>query len=617
MDEPPRKKSLKQTTLTSSWFLPKERKSSDSKREMDSRDPRTSFSDDLTDSQLLAAVDADKANETETLSVESDSQMERESFFVPLSDLKRMPACCPSLPQLKLEGNHTILFKLPVKAGIPPTPFPDVYRDAWDEHHVRLPCSSQNLYPVEDTGYGQKKLKSRWDLIQTALLSNIKNPSDLQKAVLKYNSRYGGRWSFSGLFHYFSQVAGEVGRDIFFQKTLPAMARLALRLPELIKHPIPLLEQQKDHRITMTQEQISCLLANAFFCTFPRRNTQKAGSEYSSYPTINFSSLFEGGFRGQSPVQANKLSCLMNYFRRVTTKAPTGTVTFHRQSIQDFPSWDRSVSKFTKLHATVDGSIEDDGQGMLQVDFANKFVGGGVLSGGCVQEEIRFLVCPELIISRLFTEKLADNECLIVTGVERFSNYDGYSGSFQWTGNHDDQNPRDSWGRLCTQVVAIDALITSSYTSQFRPGLIRRELNKSYCGFLSTVENPSLSPAVATGNWGCGAFGGDLHLKALIQLMAATQASRDVLYITFGEKKFCKDLDEFHNFLTKSCLTVGDIWDMIRKYSSYLTSPQSKVNILRFIMENVSTSQRHRDADAKTSTSDGADSSTPEYDMGN
>ena len=39
-----------------------------------------------------------------------------------------------------------------------------------------------------------------------------------------------------------------------------------------------------------------------------------------------------------------------------------------------------------------------------QVDFANKFVGGGVLGDGCVQEEIRFLINPELIVTRLFTE---------------------------------------------------------------------------------------------------------------------------------------------------------------------------------------------------------------------
>jgi hypothetical protein len=35
---------------------------------------------------------------------------------------------------------------------------------------------------------------------------------------------------------------------------------------------------------------------------------------------------------------------------------------------------------------------------MWQVDFANHVVGGGVLGQGLIQEEIRFTVCPELII---------------------------------------------------------------------------------------------------------------------------------------------------------------------------------------------------------------------------
>lgn len=50
------------------------------------------------------------------------------------------------------------------------------------------------------------------------------------------------------------------------------------------------------------------------------------------------------------------------------------------------------------------------------MDFAASKVGGGVLGRGLVQEEIRFLQCPELIVARLFTEKLSDNECLKITG---------------------------------------------------------------------------------------------------------------------------------------------------------------------------------------------------------
>ena len=51
----------------------------------------------------------------------------------------------------------------------------------------------------------------------------------------------------------------------------------------------------------------------------------------------------------------------------------------------------------------------------LQVDFANQFVGGRVTGSGLVQEEICLLINPKLIVSRLFTEALNHNECLIIT----------------------------------------------------------------------------------------------------------------------------------------------------------------------------------------------------------
>lgn len=49
--------------------------------------------------------------------------------------------------------------------------------------------------------------------------------------------------------------------------------------------------------------------------------------------------------------------------------------------------------------------------------FVFRYVGGGVLGSGCVQEEIRFIICPELIVSRLFVEQLGDNEALLCIGI--------------------------------------------------------------------------------------------------------------------------------------------------------------------------------------------------------
>ena len=52
---------------------------------------------------------------------------------------------------------------------------------------------------------------------------------------------------------------------------------------------------------------------------------------------------------------------------------------------------------------------------MLQVDFANKKIGGGVLRGGRVQEEVRFCICPELLISLLIMDHMDPNEAIIIT----------------------------------------------------------------------------------------------------------------------------------------------------------------------------------------------------------
>lgn len=102
------------------------------------------------------------------------------------------------------------------------------------------------------------------------------------------------------------------------------------------------------------------------------------------------------------------------------------------------PRWDYLDNNLgnTRVHIDSEGTIEDNGLGLLQVDFANKYdiyliikckiecsilnicrnIGGGVLGYGCVQEEIRFIICPELIISRLFVEQMGDQEAVVITG---------------------------------------------------------------------------------------------------------------------------------------------------------------------------------------------------------
>lgn len=51
---------------------------------------------------------------------------------------------------------------------------------------------------------------------------------------------------------------------------------------------------------------------------------------------------------------------------------------------------------------TDDNQSIEDFYGTIKADFANKFIGGGSLTTGCVQEEIMFGNHPELYISMTF-----------------------------------------------------------------------------------------------------------------------------------------------------------------------------------------------------------------------
>ncbi|MED6286580.1 hypothetical protein CHARACLAT_007458, partial [Characodon lateralis] len=323
----------------------------------------------------------------------------------PIGELRRMPECGGKLPPLKdVPGQHTVMIRTDILGNnTVPIPYPAKFIDTWDDVHVKMPCSNGNLFPVDD------EKKSRWDLIKDTLSQKFTNVSEWKEAVLKYSASHAKKWDFTALDMYCNKVLEPDAEEHLFDCLLPDMVRLALRASELCTKPIPLLKRGMDHSITMSQEQVACLLANAFFCTFPRRNSRK--TEYCNYPDINFFRLFEGS----SSKKIEKLKTLMCYFKSVTEQKPTGLVTFSRQRLDKPPNWKSSQTLLTRLHVTCEGTIEDDGYGMLQVDFANKFVGGGVIGAGLVQEEIRFLINPELIISRLFTEALEDNECLIIT----------------------------------------------------------------------------------------------------------------------------------------------------------------------------------------------------------
>eukprot|EP00005_Dracoamoeba_jomungandri_P004842 CAMPEP_0174251320 /NCGR_PEP_ID=MMETSP0439-20130205/1176_1 /TAXON_ID=0 /ORGANISM="Stereomyxa ramosa, Strain Chinc5" /LENGTH=271 /DNA_ID=CAMNT_0015331599 /DNA_START=683 /DNA_END=1498 /DNA_ORIENTATION=- len=260
-------------------------------------------------------------------------------------------------------------------------------------------------------------------------------------------------------------------------------------------------------------------------------------------------------------------------------------ITFTRQAIKEDIDWKASTEPVQQV-TTRKGGIEANYQATLHADFANKYLGGGVLYGGCVQEEILFSLKPECMVGMLFCAVMEDNEAIFITGAMQYNSYKGYAKAFTWAGDFEDKAPLDEEGNIITTIVAFDALkVRAKPLHQWRKKNMHRDLKKMYCACLDPMSSPN--PGVfATGNWGCGVFGGDLGLKVVQQLMAASQAHREITYHSFGETFFSKSLDEWIELLNSSmqhnCVTVSDLF-------AILTSAQGKAkkgyNILAEIIQ--------------------------------
>ena len=68
----------------------------------------------------------------------------------------------------------------------------------------------------------------------------------------------------------------------------------------------------------------------------------------------------------------------------------------------------------------------------------------------------------------------------------------------------------------------------------------------------------------ATGNWGCGSFGGDLELKTLQQWIASSIAELDhIVYCTAREDLFKENFENVIKLIEKENVSVAKLYSLL------------------------------------------------------
>jgi len=249
--------------------------------------------------------------------------------------------------------------------------------------------------------------------------------------------------------------------------------------------------------------------------------------------------------------------CMGNYFIRSckeSAKDPAWwnhVITIERRVLTSPPNWNSSTNKVKGFALETSRTGIEDFRNAYQVNFADPYPGGTLPSQfpDIVQEEILFLIYPEMFVTRLFIDKIYTSESIILSGVTRTNKYTGYQSNFKYDGDFTTDSD------LIT-IIFMDALPGGEHSDES----FLRELNKAYIGFSCDTKGAP----IATGHWGCGAFGGNHKFKAILQLIAAAEAERDLLYTTFGVNTYTDSLPSFYQFLVDNNVTVGELFKALR-----------------------------------------------------
>ena len=322
-----------------------------------------------------------------------------------------------------------------------------------------------------------------------------------------------------------------------FLKIYKNLKELVLNMETVLQKEYPFLKTHTEkNKIEITRKEAALLFLLSFFncmeCNSPR---------FIVYNIIvsKFGIAFQFG-----RCFLSYLTTIGKWLEEKNDEILNEKIIYIRDNCESKKYLDNKEVDLCEINVLEEGSLFD-GDASYCVDFANKKIGGGALTGGRVQEEILFALQPEAIISMLFMEVMDPNDAIGIFNTIEYSKSSGYSHTFRF----EKSSITDDLANIKRhRIIAIDAIFKTNSSSFFNfckntiQEDIIRDIHKSYVGFnlinLEEEEKEKFEKTISTGNWGCGAFGGNHELKFIQQWISASFAGVKRLdYYTFGDIK--------------------------------------------------------------------------------
>jgi poly(ADP-ribose) glycohydrolase len=349
-----------------------------------------------------------------------------------------------------------------------------------------------------------------------------------------------------------------------FLKVIKYLSQLALNTNNILPPSIQILKKMQNlDNIELTRKQVALLFLLSFFDVLPITFSKELN-------TFKISDVLREG-KGTSFEIAR---CFLNYLTIIGKWLSENNPILEEKIIYVRENINRNNFDFLAMNNFNLCPVNFIEQGSLFygnapycVDFANKYVGGSILKGASVQEEILFAINPEATVAMLFMESMDENDGIGIFNTIQYSNYKGYAQSFEFNGTNIFGFPSNI---KRNRIIAIDAerndkQLNSVDLNNYQR-IINRDIYKAFAGFNLTNFEMGFEKSISTGNWGCGVYNGIFELKFLEQWIAASFAGVQRLdYYTFGKEEMQNAIN-CYEFIKNKFVTAANLYRSLMYY---------------------------------------------------